>query len=105
MGGWKAPGPDCLQVAFYQRSWNVVGELVSLTVSRVLDRGQLDQGMADVLLVLIPKVESPESIRQFCHIILCNVTFKLVTKAIVNRLKLVMEELVSPNQRSVVSRC
>lgn len=59
-------------------------------------------GMTDALLVLIPKTEQPKSIRQFFPISLCNVTFKLVTKVLVNRLKMIMEHIVSPNQSSFV---
>lgn len=104
MGPWKASGSDGLQAGFYQRTWGVVGEGVSSTVLKCLEGERLPQNMADALLVLIPKTEKPESIKQFRPISLCNVTFKLVTKVIVNKIKNILEDLVSPNQCSFVPR-
>ena len=56
----------------------------------------------DTTLVLIPKVEVPEHMKQFCPIGLCNVIYKVVTKVIVNRLRPYMNNLISPNQCSFI---
>lgn len=61
-------------------------------------------GMADALQVLILKTDKPKSIKQFCPICLCNVTFKILMKVIVNRLKEVIGNLVSLNQGSFIPR-
>ena len=53
-------------------------------------------------LVLIPKVHMPEKLQQFRPIGLCNVIFKVVTKVIVGRLKLLMPNLISEVQSSFV---
>lgn len=97
MGALKAPVPDGLQAVFYQRAWNIAGEDVRSSVLSILKEDKLRLKMAEALLVLIPKKEKPENIKQFCSISLCNVTFKLTTKVLVNRLKNIMEEVVSPN--------
>ncbi|PKI71624.1 hypothetical protein CRG98_007947 [Punica granatum] len=57
----------------------------------------------DTLLILIPKVEHPESLHQFRSISLCNVSYKLVMEMIANRLQGLMSELVSPNQVLMLS--
>lgn len=85
------------KAAFYQRTWSITGDAVSNSVMKILEGEKLPNGMADALLVLIPKIEKPETIKQFRPISLCNVTFKLVTKVLVNKLKRIMEEVVSPN--------
>lgn len=77
---------------------------MSNSVMKILEGEKILENMADALLVLIPKLENPNTIKQFRPISLCNVTFKLVTKVIMNRLKQIMEEVVSPNQSSFVSR-
>lgn len=56
----------------------------------------------EALLVLIPKEEKPSSIRRFGSISLYNINVKLVTKMIVNRLKMVLDGTVAPNQASVI---
>lgn len=103
-GGLESTWTGWFQAAFFQKMWNIVGDAVSSSVIRILDGQKLPQDMADALLVLIPKVERPENIKQLRPISLYNVSFKLVTKAIVNHLKPFMEELVSPNQSSFVPK-
>lgn len=53
-------------------------------------------------IVLNPKNDRPESIKQFRPISLCNVIYKLITKVLVNRLKHCIEKLVHPLQTSFV---
>lgn len=47
----------------------------------------LEEHINETLLVLIPKVDHPESIRQLHPLSLCNVSYKIITKAMWNRLK------------------
>lgn len=54
------------------------------------------------LITLIPRVMTLEDFFQFRTISLCNVIMKLVTKAIANRLKRVLHELISENQSAFV---
>ncbi|XP_031124258.1 uncharacterized protein LOC116026974 [Ipomoea triloba] len=102
MAPFKAPGPDGFHAAFYQRMWGVVGNTLYNLVKDAYNTGALPVGVNDNLLVLIPKVNSPETIKQFRPISLCNVTCKLVTKTITNRLKAVLPKLVRPFQSSFV---
>lgn len=52
--------------------------------------------------MLIPKVASPEHIKQFRPISLCTVTYKLVTKVLVNRLRPFLRDLIAPFQTSFI---
>lgn len=102
MGSFKAPRPDGYQPIFYQRSWEVVGESVIQFALEFFESGQLPQETNDALIVLIPKVASPEKITQFRPISLCNVLFKIITKAMVRRLEQVMVKLIGPAQSSFI---
>lgn len=53
-------------------------------------------------LILIPKVEHPETVSNFRPISLCNYVYKIVAKVLANRLKGVLEGCVSENQRAFV---
>lgn len=56
--------------------------------------------MADALLVLIPMKDKPKTSKEFRPINLCYVSFKLVIKVLVNKLKTMLKEIMSPNQSS-----
>lgn len=55
------------------------------------------------LLTLIPKVIDPSRAADFRPIALCNVICKIVTKALVNRIKCLLPHIISPNQSSFIS--
>lgn len=52
--------------------------------------------------MLIPKIDHPEELKVFRPISLCNVSFKILTKALANRLRIVMGYLTKPNQCSFI---
>jgi len=62
----------------------------------------MPEGVNDTLIVLIPKVKEPEVLKDFRPISLCNVIYKVVSKCLVNRLRPILEEIVSPNQSAFV---
>ncbi|KAJ0267106.1 Reverse transcriptase domain-containing protein [Hirschfeldia incana] len=102
MGSFKAPGPDGFQPVFYQRCWETVGSSVVRFILLFFETGKLPEDTNNALVVLIPKVPKPERITQFRPISLCNVLFKIITKAMVGRLKGVMQKLIGPAQSSFI---
>ena len=56
------------------------------------------------LIVLIPKVEHPDSLRLYRPISLYPVIYKAITKIVANRLKGILPELIEPMQTSFVPR-
>ena len=102
MNKFKAPGLDGYQPVFYQQCCDVVGESVTKFVLDFFESGNLPTTLNDALLVLIPKVGKPEKITQFRPISLCNVLFKIITKAMVARLQRVMTKLIGPAQASFI---
>ncbi|XP_074310578.1 uncharacterized protein LOC141646600 [Silene latifolia] len=53
-------------------------------------------------VILIPKVEKPELISQYRPISLCNVIYRIASKCLANRLKLVISSIVSDSQQTFV---
>lgn len=63
----------------------------------ILENGRSIDIVNATFLVLIPKVEQPESIFQSIPINLCNISYKLITNIIVLWLRDYLGDIVSPN--------
>jgi hypothetical protein len=71
-------------------------------VLQVLRGGSIPEGWNETVVVLIPKVQNPDRIKDLHPISLCNVVYKLISKVLANRLKMILGELISPNQSAFV---
>ena len=94
----KAPGVDGFTAGFYQRHWDLLGNEVTLEVLDFLNGGELPIGLNDTSITLIPKVHHPQSIMQYRHIALCPMLYKIAAKAITNRLRSLMDVIISEEQ-------
>uniref|UniRef100_A0A453CB70 Reverse transcriptase domain-containing protein n=1 Tax=Aegilops tauschii subsp. strangulata TaxID=200361 RepID=A0A453CB70_AEGTS len=102
IGDLKAPGPDGMPVIVFKRHWHFMGDRVVEEVLNVLNGGDFPEGWNDTMVVLIPKVKNPKRIKDLRPISLCNVVYKLVSKVIANRLKVVLPNVISENQSAFV---
>ena len=59
-------------------------------------------GVHDICIVLIPKIPHPETLKDFRPISLCNVIYKVVSKCIVNSLRPLLQDIISPNQSAFI---
>ena len=95
MKAMTAPGPDGMPPLFYKSFWNTVGQDVTAACLSVLNTGSLPPNINHTFLTLIPKNKSPERPTDFRLISLCNVLYKIISKAMANRLKKCIPKLVS----------
>ncbi|GLT87976.1 hypothetical protein SLE2022_060240 [Rubroshorea leprosula] len=99
---FKAPGPDGFHPLFFQKFWNVTKDKLCADIKHIF----MSEGMLptwnETLITLIPKNNSPVSIKEFRPIGLCNTTYKIVSKILVARIKPFMDRIISPCQTSFV---
>ncbi|CAL1356849.1 unnamed protein product [Linum trigynum] len=98
----SAPGPDGYQAIFYQKFWPLVGKNLTDMATQFFESGNIPEELMDSTVVLIPKVDHPETPAQFRPIGLNNVALKAITKAMANRLKPLMPKLVAPTQSGFI---
>jgi hypothetical protein len=93
MAPLKSPSPNGYSACFFQKSWNTVYPEVCEMVLRFLNGGNFEPLLNQTCIALIPKKKKKKkkkkssSVMEFRPISLCNVIYKIIAKAIANRLK------------------
>ena len=83
--------------------WPTVNSIVIQTVLGFLNHGIAPPRFHETHIVLIPKTKDPTSVTDYRPISLCNVVYKLASKAVANRLKVVLQDIVGENQSAFVA--
>lgn len=91
----KAPGPGGMPPLFFQRFWSTCGEVVTKTVLDFLDLHIVPPNFNETHIVFIPKIQETKKTTDFRPINLCNVVYKIASKAIPNRLKKILPSIIS----------
>ncbi|KAL6224691.1 hypothetical protein ACLB2K_003546 [Fragaria x ananassa] len=99
----SAPGPDGFNDHFFVSCWEVVGADVVKAVQYFFQHGYLAPSFKSGIIILIPKVDHADSIKQFRPIALTNFVFKIIPKIIAIRLASVASRIISPQQHAFVA--
>ncbi|GKV15349.1 hypothetical protein SLEP1_g26146 [Rubroshorea leprosula] len=99
---FKAPGPDGVHPFFYQRFWQDIRSKLCSDIIGAFSSGAIPMGWNNCLISFIPKGKAPSSITQFRPIGLCNTSYKVISKILVNRLRPILDSLISPCQASFI---
>jgi hypothetical protein len=102
LGPLKTPGPDGILAAFYQLYWSTVRVDIINMVRAFFHLGFMLKTLNHTFITLIPKIPNPKKLSQFRPIALCNVSYKIISKILVNRLKPFMDSLITPYQNAFV---
>lgn len=87
MAFWKSLGLDGFHAGFYQENWELVGNDVTEVCLQVLNGQRSVHSINATHIVFIPKVKAPRKVSDFRTICLRNVIYKIITKAMENRLR------------------
>lgn len=98
----KSPGPDGMPPLFFIKFWHIIKYSFISTCLDILNSAADPTTLNHTFVVLIPKVKIPETPKDFRPISLCNVIFRVITKVIANRVKQILEEVISKNQSSFI---
>ena len=102
MGPLKAPGPDGFPARFFQRNWGLIKDDIVNAVQQFFNSGIMLDGINNTTIVLIPKIKNPQTIKDFRPISLCNVIYKIISKCLVNRLRPLLDGMISPTESAFI---
>ena len=98
----RAPGPDGFTVEFFLKAWQIVGPDVTTAILFFFDSGQMPRIVNSVAIALVPKCENPSNMNDFRPISCCNILYKCIAKMLSQRLKCVLQSIISPFQSAFI---
>ncbi|KAL5549649.1 hypothetical protein UlMin_004880 [Ulmus minor] len=102
MAPTKSPGVDGMSAIFYQKFWPTVGEEITAACLGFVNGGQPLGSINETIITLLPKIKNPTRITEFRPISLCNVLYKIISKMLANRLRKIMDTVISQEQSAFI---
>jgi hypothetical protein len=102
MTGDKAPGLDGFSMAFFQVCWDVMSMNIMKVFYDFHARGLFEKSLNVSFISLIPKIPGDNFIKDFRPISLVGGIYKIIAKVLANRLKSVLEKVISKSQSAFI---
>jgi len=99
---FKCPGLDGVNLGFIKSFWDIVKLDVLRFLSEFHRNGRLAKGINNTFIALIPKVDSPQRLNDFRPISLVGSMYKILAKVLANRLRYVIDSVVSDTQSAFI---
>ena len=100
--GDRALGLDGFSMAFYHHCWGVMERDVLAVFEEFYQHSKFEKSLNSTFISLIPKKNGASNIRDFRPISLVGSVYKILTKVLANRLKEVLDQLISKSHNSFV---
>lgn len=100
----KALGPDGMSHLFFQHHWHIIGPSITKALLSTLNTGQMPQALNHTFITLISKKNHLATIADYRPISLCNILYKLISKVLDNRLKVLLHCLISKSHSAFVPK-
>ena len=98
----KAPGLDGFPLAFWSFSWDFVKLEVIRFFKEFHDNARFVKNLNTTFLALIPKKQSVEDFKDLRPISLVGGLYKILSKVLANRIKRIMDKVISKSQNAFV---
>ncbi|XP_010549577.1 PREDICTED: uncharacterized protein LOC104820715 [Tarenaya hassleriana] len=98
----KAPGPDEYSAEFFTSCWETIGADLIAAIQEFFCSGKLLRQWNATLITLIPKSRKADQLKDFRPIACCNTIYKIISRILSRRLKLLMDQAITPNQSAFI---
>ncbi|XP_013589064.1 PREDICTED: uncharacterized protein LOC106297349 [Brassica oleracea var. oleracea] len=98
----KSPGPDGYPSEFFKITWPILGQDFTVAVQSVFRYGFLPKGVNSTILALVSTKTDSMEMRDYRPTACCNVLYKVVSKILANRLKLLLLRIITENQSAFI---
>ena len=98
----KAPCLDGFSLAFFHHCWGVVERDVLAVFEEFYQHSNFEKSLNATFIALIPRKNGASNIRDFRPISLVGSVYKILAKVLANRLKEILDQLISESQNSFV---
>jgi hypothetical protein len=98
----KAPGLDGFSIAFFQDYWNVINTDIMGVFHDFHAHSKFVKSLIATFTALIPKKYGAMDFKDFRSISLVSGVYKIIAKVIANRLRRVVENVISKPQNAIV---
>ena len=100
----KSPGSDGFTPEFFKIFWKDLGHFVIRSLNQGYAKGELSTTQKEGIVVCLPKGEKPRHfLKNWRPITLLNTIYKIGSGCIANRLKTVLDKLISPDQTGFIA--
>ncbi|WP_419592226.1 reverse transcriptase domain-containing protein [Thiolapillus sp.] len=107
MKNGTSPGSDGFTVEFYKFFWNDLGSFLVRAINESFKKESLSSPQKEGIITLLPKGDKPRQfLKNWRPITLLNVSYKIASGCIANRIKRILPDIIHSDQTGFVSgRC
>ena len=98
----KSPGLDGLSTNFYKHFWPLLGTELTHIYNYAYEQGHLSLSQQRGVITLLLKKGDRTKLQNWCPITLLNTDYKILTKALSNRLKQVLPSIIHTDQTACI---
>lgn len=99
----KESGPDGFTKEFFLAAWPVLGRDFIVAMQSFFLFGFMPTRVNATILSLIPKTSTAQTMKDYMPIACCNFLYKVISKVLANRLKIIFPDAIEKNQCTFIT--
>lgn len=102
MKGGKAPGPNGFSISFFQKCWDIIKSDLMKVFEEFYYSEEFYEYLNNTFITLIPKKQDAKELKDYKPINLLSSVYKIISKTLTSRLKLVMKGIIVQPQSAFI---